>query len=111
MDLIPGLIDAIQNGMGAFGWLGALAALLSGSVAVFRKMFPQHWDRLPGWAKPLMVFALSGIGAGLLAALGGVALPAALSAGLMAGLSAIGIHQNVKAAKEALAKPKDPFTS
>ena len=99
---LSGVLESVSSGMSLYGWIGGLAAVLSGLVAAFRMLAPGWWKKLPSLAKRGLVFAFAGAGAGLLSWLGDVGLMPAISAGVVAGLSAIGIHQNAKALKKAV---------
>jgi hypothetical protein len=103
-EILPDTFQSINDGYAAYGWLGGLAALITAGVTIFRFIMPKLWDRLSKWVQLLVVFGFAGVGAALLSIAGGVALPAALMAGFMGGLSAIGIHQNIKTGKEMLTK-------
>lgn len=96
---IGGLLESVSAGTAAYGWLGGLAAALSGLVMAFRMLLPGGWDMLTPLAKRGLVFVLAGVGAGLFSWLGDVGVMPALSAGVMAGFAAMGVHQSAKALK------------
>lgn len=102
--VIDGFLEAIGNGTAAYGWVGGLAAALSGLVMTFRLLFPGWWEKLPSLAKPLLAFAFAAVGAGLMSWIGGIPIVAAITSAIVAGLAAVGVHQNAKALRAAGAK-------
>lgn len=106
-DIISGAIDAIATGAAQYGWLGVLASSLTVGIGVFKYFAPDYWERQKRWVKLSWVFGTSAIGALLLAVLGGVAVPAAVSAALLGGLAAIGGHQVKKSAEEIVTEKRN----
>lgn len=106
-DVLTTAIETVGSGAAQYGWLGALSGILSVGIGVFKFLFPSFWSRQKRWVKLAWIFGTSAVGAGILSALGGIAIPAAIAAALLGGLSAIGGHQVKKSGEEILRERKE----
>lgn len=99
-EILNQAFDAIAKGGEAYGFLGALAAMLTCGVGVFKFFAPDYWRKQKKWVKLTWIFSTATGGALIVAVVSQVALPTALFSAMIAGLTAIGIHQSKKAMVE-----------
>lgn len=93
-------VQLIDQGWHTYGYLGALAMLLTTAVGLYKQPVIQNlvpdrmkWLNLKPVAKVIVIFVAAGAGSGLLAYLGGASVAAAAGLGISAGFAAIGIRE------------------
>ena len=91
-------LKSISDGFSSYGWLGALAGFLVVVVKLYR-VLGCPWETLPKWSRYVVIFAFSGAGVGLMSFLGGVPIVEAITAGVLAALSAIGGAKTIRSLK------------
>jgi len=85
--------DLIVGSATSYGILGVVGAVLSVVISLFARFFPGPWGKLSDLWRLAISFLITGSGVGILAFVGGGGLSAAIGAGIVGGLAAIGVNQ------------------